>query len=67
MMRVGLDGSNEQVMNGINVLREITEQKEIDSMELVLEGRYIYWEIEESSLIMRTLSACCVKGIISGF
>ena len=66
-MRVGLDGSNEQVMNGINVLREITEQKEIDSMELVLEGRYIYWEIEESSIIRRTLSACCVKGIISGF
>lgn len=29
MMRVGLDGSNEQVMNGINVLREITEQKEV--------------------------------------
>ena len=28
MMRVGLDGSNEQVMNGIKVLREeIIEQK----------------------------------------
>ena len=66
MMRVGLDGSKEQVMNGINVLREeMIEQKEVGSMELVLEGRYIYWEVEESSLIMKlTLSACCVKGII---
>ena len=68
MMRVGLDGSNEQVINGIKVLREeIIEQKEVGSMELVLEGRYIYWEIEESSLITRTLSDSCVKGILPGF
>ena len=68
MMRVGLDGSNEQVMNGIKVLREeIIEQKEVGSMELVLEGRYIYWEIEESSLITRTLSDSCVKDILPGF
>lgn len=67
-MRVGLDGSNEQVMIGISVLREeIIEQKEVGSMELVLEGRYIYWEIEESSLITRTLSDSWVKGILPGF
>ena len=55
-------------MNGIKVLREeIIEQKEVGSMELVLEGRYIYWEIEESSLITRTLSDSCVKGILPGF
>ena len=58
--------SDEEKMSGQR--QSITDlQRKLDSMELVLEGRYIYWEIEESSLIMRTLSACCVKGIISGF